>query len=288
VKKLIDLHVHAKKSDGTFTPVQIVELAERAGLAAVAITDHETCLGVTEAVKAAENTSVRVIPGIELSTKCYVSDEFSASIHIVGLFIDVNNEKLLRRTEEYRNHRISKAKKMIASLQDDGIDIAYEVLEREYQTSMMTRAHIADYLLQKGYIKDADEAFTAQYIGDDSKAYCKTNYMDAKEALQLITGAGGIAVFAHPLIYGFNEYQLQGIIDVLKPYGLMAVEAEYSKFTQQEREYVRELAYRNGLLLSGGSDFHGDILPGIDIGKGRGDLEVPYEYLEKMLRYREK
>lgn len=285
MRKFIDLHTHSTESDGSFTPAELVKLALEKGLSAIAITDHETYSGVQEAIDTAYGTELEVIPGTELSTCCKVSDDFSAKIHIVGLFIDINNKALRDKTEEYKGYRIKRNYYTIDTLASEGIDISMEILREKYGSDAITRAHVAQYLLEKGYINSTDEAYTDKYIGDNSKAYRKREYMDAVEAVQLITGAGGIAVFAHPLIYDFSEEQLQGIIDTLKPHGLMAIESEYSTFTSAQIEYVKKLALKNDLLLSGGSDFHGTLKPDIDLGTGHGNLEIPYEYMTDMKNY---
>lgn len=285
MKKFIDLHTHSTESDGSCTPAQLVKLALERGLSAIAITDHETYSGVQEAIEASHGTGLEVIPGTELSTECFVSEDFSAKIHIVGLFIDIDNKALRDKTEEYKGYRIKRNYYTIDTLASEGIDISMEILREKYGSDAITRAHIAQYLYEKGYINSIDEAYTDKYIGDNSKSYMEREYMDAAEAVELITGAGGIAVFAHPLIYGFSEEQLQGIIDSLKPHGLTAIESDYSTFTADEIEYVKKLAEKNNLLLSGGSDFHGTLKPDIDLGSGRGNLMIPYKYMEDMISH---
>lgn len=273
---IIDLHVHSTESDGTFTPEEVVAEAKRAGLSAFALTDHDTFTGVEKALPAARAAGIELIPGIELST-----DFHGKEVHIVGLYIDTQNETLRSRTAACRNGRNERNALIVELLQKEGLDITMEALLAENPDCVITRANIARYLYEHGQIKSIREAFD-RYIGDHCKCYVNRHLISSADAVALIKEAGGIAVLAHPLLYGLSNANLQKLIDELKPAGLDALEAIYSTYTTGEEQQMKRLARENGLLISGGSDFHGANKPDIALGKGRGHLYIPYSVLETL------
>ena len=272
--RIIDLHVHSTESDGTLTPEDLVAEAKKAGLAAFALTDHDTCQGVCKAMPLAASAGIELIPGIELST-----DYHGKEVHIVGLYIDIENEQLLKKTAEYQKCRSERNALMVEALRKEGLSITMEELVAENPDCVITRANIARFLYEHGQIKSVREAFD-RYIGDHCKCYVGRLKVSSTDAVRLIKEAGGTAILAHPLLYGLSNTNLQKMIDELKPVGLDGLEAIYSTYTTGEEQQMKRLARENGLLISGGSDFHGSNKPDIALGRGRGHLYIPYSVLE--------
>ena len=277
--RIIDLHVHSTESDGTLTPEELVAEAKKAGLAAFALTDHDTCQGVGKAMPCAVSAGIELIPGIELST-----DYHGKEVHIVGLYIDIENEQLLKKTAEYRKCRSERNALMVEALQKEGLSITMEELVAENPDCVITRANIARFLYEHGQIKSVREAFD-RYIGDHCKCYVGRLKVSSSDAVRLIKAAGGIAILAHPLLYGLSSTHLQKLIEELKEARLDGLEAIYSTYTTGEEQQMKRLAKENGLLISGGSDFHGTNKPDISLGKGRGHLYIPYSVLEELKAY---
>lgn len=274
--KTIDLHTHTTASDGSFTPTELVKHAEEKGLAAVAVTDHDTVNGIAEAMKAAKNLSVELIPGIEIS-----SAYDKLEVHIVGLFVNHSNKAFTDKLEQLRFSREERNRKMIQRLNDLGIDISYSEVNTYAKGGIITRAHFAGVLLQKGYIKSTNEAFK-RYIGDKSPAYIPRELPSYRYAAELIREAGGIAILAHPLLYKINADLRERMLTDMKNCGLTGIEAYYSTHSSADVEYIKSLAQKHGLLLSGGSDFHGINKKDLELGTGYGSLAVPYELLDKL------
>ena len=272
--RIIDLHVHSTESDGTLTPEDLVAEAKKVGLAAFALTDHDTCQGVCKAMPLAASAGIELIPGIELST-----DYHGKEVHIVGLYIDIENEQLLKKTAEYRKCRSERNALMVEALRKEGLSITMEELVAENPDCVITRANIARFLYEHGQIKSVREAFD-RYIGDHCKCYVGRLKVASTDAVRLIKEAGGTAILAHPLLYGLSNTNLQKMIDELKPVGLDGLEAIYPTYTTGEEQQMKRLARENGLLISGGSDFHGSNKPDIALGRGRGHLYIPYSVLE--------
>lgn len=272
--RIIDLHVHSTESDGTLTPEDLVAEAKKVGLAAFALTDHDTCQGVGKTMPCAASAGIELIPGIELST-----DYHGKEVHIVGLYIDIENEQLLKKTAEYRKCRSERNALMVEALRKEGLSITMEELVAENPDCVITRANIARFLYEHGQIKSVREAFD-RYIGDHCKCYVGRLKVASTDAVRLIKEAGGTAILAHPLLYGLSNTNLQKMIDELKPAGLDGLEAIYSTYTTGEEQQMKRLARENGLLISGGSDFHGSNKPDIALGRGRGHLYIPYSVLE--------
>ena len=272
--RIVDLHVHSTESDGTLTPKDLVAEAKKAGLAAFALTDHDTCQGVCKAMPLAASAGIELIPGIELST-----DYHGKEVHIVGLYIAIETEQLLKKTAEYRKCRSERNALMVEALQKEGLSITMEELVAENPDCVITRDNIARFLYEHGQIKSVREAFD-RYIGDHCKCYVGRLKVASTDAVRLIKEAGGTAILAHPLLYGLSNTNLQKMIDELKPAGLDGLEAIYSTYTTGEEQQMKRLARENGLLISGGSDFHGSNKPDIALGRGRGHLYIPYSVLE--------
>lgn len=272
--RIIDLHVHSNASDGTFTPTQLVTEAKKAGLSAFALTDHDTTDGVAEAAMAAEKAGIELVPGVELSTE-YEGKE----IHVLGLYIDITNEALQKHMADFRDSRDNRNVYMLEKLRSEGFDITLEALEAMFPDAVITRAHVARYLLDKGYIPDIKTAFS-EYIGEGCRCYVGRPKVTPMDAVDYIIEAGGTPVLAHPVVYHMDRPQLKKMIAEMKAHGLVGMEAIYSENTAADEGDFKSLARAEDLLITGGSDFHGENKPDIRLGKGRGRLYVPYACLE--------
>ncbi len=271
--KTVDLHVHSDKSDGSFSPSQLVDLAAAKGLCAFALTDHDTTAGIKEAVAAGIRQNIEVIPGIEFSTEYLGKD-----IHIVGLFIDEDAPAFLAHLDSFVHARIERNREMCERLSKDGIDISYEKLLEAFPGSVITRGHYSRYLFEHGYVQSLPEAF-ARYLGDHTKYFVPRKKISPSAAVELILSVKGIPVLAHPTLYRLGGDGLRKLLCILKEAGLVGMEAVYSTYSAGEEMEMRQLASRFGLLVSGGSDFHGKSKPGLEMGTGYGKLFIPESVL---------
>lgn len=281
---MIDLHVHSTRSDGTYTPSQLVDYAMEKGLTAFALTDHDTTDGLEEAISHAsqlretlsdkeKNKVPEVIPGIELST-----DEAGTEVHVVGLFIDQGNEVFRHYLEEFIESRTNRNRKMCEKFQELGIDLTYEALLSRFPDCVLTRAHYAAYLRENGYVGSNKEAFD-RYLGSRCPCYVPREKITPSRAVELILTAGGLPILAHPILYHLSDARLDALVAGLKQAGLVGIEAIYSSYSPSDERQIRRLAKKYDLLISGGSDFHGANKPGLDLGTGYGKLYVPEEIL---------
>ena len=272
----VDLHVHSNRSDGSETPSALVDMALEKGLAAFALTDHDTTDGLDDALAYAADKDIEVIPGIEFSTEYEGRD-----IHVVGLYIDYTEEHFQHYLKDFQNSRNLRNQKMCKKLQEHGVDITYEQLLAEYPGSVLTRAHYARFLLAHGYVKGLPEAFD-RYVGDHCPCFVPREKVTPAQAVELILGAGGVPVLAHPILYHMSDERLDNLVAELKSIGLVGIEAIYSTYNTAEERQIRGLASKYDLKISGGSDFHGANKPKIDLGTGWGKLYVPDEVLENL------
>ena len=273
---MVDLHVHSNKSDGSFSPAQVVELACQKGLTAFALTDHDTTDGLDEAKRAGQSLGIEVISGIEFSTEYHGKD-----IHIVGLFIEEKSPVFQEHLQKFVDARIWRNQKMCRNLQEAGIDISYEKLLECFPDSVITRGHYSRYLYEKGYVKSLPEAFD-RYLGDHTKYFVPREKVTPVSAVELILSVKGIPILAHPTLYGMGKDTLNTLITQLKEAGLVGMETFYSTHTPSQEREMLSLAKQFNLLSSGGSDFHGKSKPKLEIGNGYGNLHVCDWVLEEL------
>lgn len=279
---MVDLHVHSTKSDGTYTPSELVDYAIEKGLKAFALTDHDTVAGLDEVLSYADSlrkegkTVPEVIPGIELSTE-YEGE----NVHIVGLFIDYKCKAFTDYLKNFVDAREIRNRKMCQKLTEGGYPVTYEELEEYCGEAVITRAHFPGLLMKKGYCKSRNEAFE-RFIGDRAPFYVPREKIAPVMAVELILKAGGIPIFAHPMLCKLGKEKFLGVMDTLKEAGLIGIEAFYCTNTLGEQNQTIRLAEKYHLLLSGGSDFHGKNKPDLDLGTGYGKLHVPDSCLEDL------
>ena len=289
--KPIDLHVHSNKSDGSNTPSELVYMAMKKGLAAFALTDHDTVDGIDEALVCAERLYAesmnamsgiapcdvpKVIPGIELSTEYQGKD-----IHMVGLYINHNSPAFRAHLKHFVDSREERNRKMCSRLTEAGIDISYEKLTAEFPDSVLTRAHYAVYLVNHGYSLSKEDAFS-QYLGDHTKYFVPREKITPEMGVKLILDAGGIPILAHPILYRMSDARLEGLVARLKTAGLVGIEAIYATYNIAQERQIRKLADQYDLCISGGSDYHGEAKPGLEMGTGYGKLFVPEDVLGRL------
>lgn len=275
--RAVDLHTHSTASDGTYTPSELVAYAHEKGLAAIALTDHDTTKGLDEAVEAGRKyDDLEVIPGIEFSTEYEGKD-----VHMVGLYMEYSSPEMQEKLQEFVDSRVSRNRKMCRLLTEHGVPMDFDELQAAFPDSVITRAHYAGYMMEKGYVRSRQEAFD-RYIGDTCECFVPREKITPEMAIEMILTAGGIPVLAHPILYHMSDARLRTLVGKLKDAGLVGIEAIYSTYAAADERDIRRIAADYDLLVSGGSDFHGANKPKIDLGSGMGHLFVPEEVLTKM------
>ena len=283
--KICDLHTHSNYSDGSLPPAKLVRMAENKGLSALALTDHNTAAGLPEFMKAGESSKVITVAGCEFSTEYTLCADDGESrvqeLHIVGLFFD---ESVWGSVEEYvsehmKNKKISN-QNMIKRLQDAGYDITYDEVSAITDAGEFNRAHIARILCRKGYIERPADAFE-ELLKEGCGFYIPPKRPDVFETIKFIKKNGAVSVLAHPFLE-LSADELRCFLRAAKPAGLDAIETNYSKFDDEMIKQACAIAGEMGLARSGGSDFHGDAKPDVEMGTGRGSLEVPFDYYEDL------
>ncbi len=272
--KLVDLHVHSNASDGSLTPTEVVHAANEAGLAAIALTDHDTVSGVAEALEASEELDIEVVPGVELS--CIYKEK---ELHILGLFVDHTSDSLTGYLAATKKKRLERNEKMIEAFRADGFDLTMDDLLLGNPKTIITRAHFARALVNKGYVSTTDQAFK-KYLNPDCKYYRKREVITPEDAIRAIRNAGGFPVLAHPCQYKLGWTETDHLAEYLHSIGLLGLECFHSSNNQHESGKLRAIAMRYDLALTGGSDFHGAAKPDIQLGIGRGGLKVSAAYLD--------
>ena len=261
-----DLHCHTTASDGLFTPLQLIQSAARIRLSAVAITDHDTTDGIEEGISAGKSWNVDVVPGIELNTQLDLNE-----IHILGYYIEWHSSYLQDILHEMRDVRKNRAKRITERLVElYDFDISFEEVLAEAKKGTVSRPHIARVMISKGLVKDVEEAFS-KYIGTDCPAYVGRYRLTPQEGIRLIKSIGGVPVLAHPGL--IPDPRLE---EIMIKHGIEGIEAFHSKHSREAEKYFSELARQNGLLITGGSDFHGAEEPFV------GDITIGMKEMERL------
>ena len=279
----IDLHIHSTASDGTLTPQEILTQAQNLQLGAIAITDHDTLDGSKNALSIGIPSSVKFLTGVEISSEPPPSFSSAGSFHILGYAVDVDHPQLnhtLSMLRDSRNRRNPQILKLLSRL---GIEIALDEVRDLAGNSQLGRPHIAQLMVEKGYVPSIDAAFD-EYLGNGKPAYVDRFRFECEDTIKAILNAGGIPVLAHPILLGIKKSGiLENMIAVLTEMGLKGIEVYYPEHTKNLIEYYSRLASHYNLLMTGGTDFHGDIKPEIKMGIGKGNFFVPYELYEKLI-----
>lgn len=278
----IDLHVHSTASDGTLTPAQVIQLAARQGLSAVALTDHDTAAGIDEAREEAEKVGIQFIPGIELS--CVYHEK---EIHILGLFINKEDAAFSKEMEKLLSVRSQRNEKMIQLFQSDGFFFTKEDLQKGNPDTVITRAHFARVLTEKGYTSSMEQAFK-QYLQYGGKYCMRKEKITPRQVMKILTDNNAFACLAHIMQYKLSWEENKELISFLTSLGLEGLEVYHSSHNKNQILNLQQIARDYHLLPTGGSDFHGTNKPDIQIGTGRGNLHISHGLLENILHQRQK
>ncbi len=270
---MVDLHMHSKCSDGTLEPEELVQLAKKRGVRVIALTDHDSVDGLERAGKEAEKQGVILVNGIEFST-----NYFGKEVHILGYFLDLTDEVFLGKLEELKVERGNRTVKILKKLCDRGLSLTMEEVFMEVTGPVVSRTHIANAMMKKGYVYTRTEAFR-QYIGEGGSAYVPKTIISPNEAVRLIRRNGGIAAIAHPKLIGMGREKVLRLIDELIGDGLDALETYYPGYSNEDIKFYEDTCKEKGLLRTGGSDYHGLNREGVQIG----DMNVPFEVYEDLM-----
>ena len=271
--RIIDLHTHSNKSDGSMTPSELVHHAKEKGLSAIALTDHDNVDGVLEAVEEGGKIGLEVIPGIELSARS------KTETHILGYFVDVENKEFSEKLEEIKRIRITRNEDTEKRLRENGFDVSFDEAKGFAGTGIVGRAHFAKVMVKKGYVESVKEAFE-KYLSSGKPCYSDIQGFSPAECVKLIKSAGGVAFVAHLHLTKKTDEELTEFLKELKEAGLCGIEGYYSEYTPEMQEKYQNMAKELDLLISGGTDFHAAMKPHIEIGKGLGNLKIPYSVLQ--------
>ncbi|HSZ55063.1 MAG TPA: PHP domain-containing protein [Tepidisphaeraceae bacterium] len=277
-ERFVDLHCHSTASDGTFAPSKVVALAVASGLSALALTDHDTIGGVSEAAESARKAGIDFLPGIEIS--CDVPRP--ATMHLLGYGVDPQSPILHDLTRRLVQARDDRNPRIIQKLNELGVAITMPEVETEAGGEVVGRPHIAAVLLRKGYVTSIKQAFD-KYLGQGAAAYFDKERLTPRQAIGLVNESGGIAVLAHPVqLRTENDAQLERIFKDLKDVGLDGLEVIHSDHDAALVQKYTKLADRFGLLKTGGSDFHGTNKKDIRLGVANG-RRIPREFFDALV-----
>ena len=265
--KFADLHLHTTYSDSTFSPGELFREAVSNGIAAIGIVDHDTVQGLEVSAALSGDAGVELIPGIELTTQ-YAGME----IHILGYLIDYKNPQLLERLDLFKKTRIERVYKIVAKLKEEGVILDPQKVLAMAPEGTVGRMHIARVMVNEGVVNSVPMAFK-KYIGDKCRAYVLGFQLSPAQAIGLIKEVGGVAVLAHPYCIQ-NDAILFEIIEV----GIMGLEVYYPEHTQGMVNFYLEVAKKHNLLVTGGSDCHGNAKPDIKVGT----VKIPYDLVERL------
>jgi len=265
---MIDLHTHSTFSDGSLSPEALVDLAYEAGLSALALTDHDSTEGVPRFMAACGKAGLTGVPGVEISV-----ESSSGTMHLLGFFVDPQHGGLqaalcrIRDGRECRNHRI------LEILRGLGAGMAWDEVAALAASEVVGRPHIAQAMVAHGYVATRQEAF-ARFLAKGKPAYVERFKLSASEGVARIREAGGVAVLAHPFTLGLRFRKLRAFIAELVEHGLQGIEVFYPEHGPELRQQYQSIAKEFALVMTGGSDFHGDANPDICIGRGFGNVRV--------------
>ncbi|MBR2622773.1 MAG: PHP domain-containing protein [Clostridia bacterium] len=276
MKTYCDLHTHSAYSDGTWMPAELIAEAEKIGLSAIALTDHNTVAGLPEFFRAAQGKNVEAIGGVELST-----DYGEVELHIVGLFIQEKHfDEVTKVVTELTQRKEASNRKLCDDLRQGGYDVDLDEIKAKTPRGHINRAHIASALVEKGYVQSIGEAF-ATLLSKNGGFYNQPKRLDVFETIAWLDKIGCVSVLAHPF-EELDEAALRVFLQKAKQYGLHGMETEYAKYNIETVQKLKEIAKEFHLKESGGSDFHGDRRKGTYLGIGQGNLRVPHQFMESL------
>lgn len=279
----IDLHIHSSASDGSLAPAAIIDHALKLNLAAIAITDHDSIDGSKEALRSGIPPSLHFLTGVEISADYPAFFPDSGSFHILGYGIHLEDPVLNQKLKKLQEVRKNRNPKIVRRLNELGFPISLKEVRQTGGKGQIGRPHIALTLVKKGYVVSIDEAFR-KLLGHQKPAYVGKERLGCKDTIEMIRAAGGIAAIAHPgLLDIADENQLETLIKNLINIGMGAIEVYYPQHTAEQTEQFKRLAKQYDLLMTGGTDFHGDLTPEIRMGSGAGNFFVSHHIYESLM-----
>ncbi len=279
----IDLHIHSTASDGTYTSSEILHMAERLGLEAISITDHDTLDGSRQALACEIPSTLQFITGVEISTEPPPQCKINDSLHILGYGIDLENPPLNQALADLQIARNTRTQRIVEKLNQLGFPLTLKQVLDEVGQGSAGRPHVANVMIKAGIVTNVNEAFD-RYLAKGCPAYVGKDRLECRRTFELIRAAGGVPVLAHPyLIQSRQPDAVPNLVKKLCEFGLKGLEAHYPNHTPEAVSQYLKLARRYDLLVTGGSDFHGDLIPDIQMGRGKGNLYIPYELYEALL-----
>ncbi len=277
---LCDLHTHSYYSDGSFSPTELIDEAERMGLSAIALCDHNTVRGLDEFLAAAQGRSVEAFPGIEFSTDYLTPEGCVLELHMLALFVRPEYyEAINGLVAQMAENKQQSNRALITALQKAGYSITYDEICAEANGNV-NRAHVAAILTNKGYTPSIQAAFQT-LLSPDKGFYVPPKRLPVFETIEFIRSIGAVPVLAHPFLQ-LDEAGLRTFLDKAQAHGLVGMETLYSTYDEETTALSRAIASEYGLCESGGSDFHGSRKPDISLGTGKGNLSVPCDFLTKL------
>lgn len=278
------MHNHSIFSDGTFTPEKLVEIAKESKLSAIALTDHNTILGLDRFLNAPNKCNIELVGGIEFST-----DYKGTELHILGLFIPKENyDEIEEKVQLDLKRKAQSNIDLVNNLIKEGFDLTYEEIVKTTPNGNINRAVIANYMMHKGYVESVSEAFE-KYLNPSNGLYTPPEKLSATDTIEYINSIGAVSVLAHPFLNLKTEEKIREFLTLAKEKNLDGMEVYYSKFNEEQTEIADKLADEFHLIKSGGSDFHGENKPEIKMGTGKGNLNIPYSVYENLKnRFNEK
>ena len=275
---MIDLHSHSTFSDGSLTPEQLVREAERARISALALTDHDSIIGLERFMAACSKSIVRGVPGVEISVDCNPSD---ATMHILGYFIDPANAQLNEHINRLRDGRQHRNEEILKRLNAMGLMLNMNEISAFAGENNVGRLHFAQALMARGYVRNTHEAFD-KYLARGKSGYANRLRFKPIGGVEMIRQAGGIAVLAHPFTLNLGKLALADCVGKLAQAGLQGIEIYYPQHSPKMVRQYLDLAKQFHLIATGGTDFHGTPMPDIKLGRGFGALNVPNAVLEQL------
>ncbi|MCB4790987.1 MAG: PHP domain-containing protein [Elusimicrobia bacterium] len=275
ILKNIDLHVHTTYSDGSFKPAEAVQYAKKMDLAAIGITDHDITDGIPEAIEEGKTQGIEIIPGVELSSG--IGNNQELELHILGYFINFEDQPFQETLLNFRKARLVRAQNILKKLSKEGVYLKESDIFKDHEKGSIGRLHFAKVMLEQEYVKDISEAFK-KYLGYNKPAYVPKYRLKVEEAIKMILRVGGIPVLAHPVI---GSYHVKNILKDLVNFGLKGIEVWHIKHPPVITEEFTQIGNKLGLVLTGGSDCHGQMVDGSAI---MGKVNVPYSVLDGLKR----
>ena len=282
---IIDLHIHSTHSDGSLTVSEIVTRARNSGLVAIAITDHDCINGARELLTAVDPPPrLKFLSGVEISAAFPPGFGMKGSLHILGYGFDVENYALNETLSTLQQARENRNPQIIAKLLKLGVSVDMKELSAIAGSSNPGRPHIAQLLVRKNVVASIDDAFK-KLLGHGRPAYVDKFRIETRKAIAVIRQAGGIPVLAHPYLIGSDadENRIETLVELLVEMGLGGIEVYYTEHSLKQTAHLAKLAQQKGLLMTGGSDFHGHLNNQVEMGIGKGSLQVPLELYQKLV-----